>query len=398
VDLALSSLPGEGEHEVEVVERKGTGHPDTMCDALAEAFANALARFYVDRFGSVAHFNVDKALLVGGASRPAFRGGEVTTPIQVYLAGRATREVRGVHVPVEELAIEAGRSWVREHMHALHPDRHVSWSCLVRGGASDLVGLFDARARDGGAAWLANDTSVGAGYAPLSRLERAVLAASARLAALARERPEVGEDTKVMGARRGERVDLTVACAMVCGSLTHLDDYAARCADIAREVGTAAEAAFGGPVRVVINAADDLPAGRAYLTVTGTSAEAGDDGQVGRGNRVNGLITPYRPMSLEAAAGKNPVSHVGKLYNVAAHRISAALVARVPAVVEAHCFMLSRIGHRVDDPPVVDVRIRTRDGVPVESLRAAVAETVRDGIVALGGLAAELVAGKVSLF
>jgi S-adenosylmethionine synthetase len=49
-----------------------------------------------------------------------------------------------------------------------------------------------------------------------------------------------------------------------------------------------------------------------YLTVTGTSAEAGDDGEVGRGNRVNDLITPYRPISLEAAAGKNPVTHVGQ--------------------------------------------------------------------------------------
>ena len=48
---------------VEIVEHKGIGHPDTMCDALAEAFGVALARDYRERFGRVLHFNVDKALL-----------------------------------------------------------------------------------------------------------------------------------------------------------------------------------------------------------------------------------------------------------------------------------------------------------------------------------------------
>ena len=69
----------------------------------------------------------------------------------------------------------------------------------------------------------------------------------------------------------------------------------------------------------MVNALDDPKASDEsgiYLTVTGLSAEQGDDGEVGRGNRVNGLITPSRAMSLEAAAGKNAVAHVGKLYNL----------------------------------------------------------------------------------
>ena len=398
MDLLLRALPlDECADDVEVVEHKGIGHPDTMCDALAESFGVALARFYLERFGGLLHFNVDKALLVGGASRPAFRGGEVLAPIQVLLAGRATREVRGVRVPVDEIALETSKAWVREHMHALDPERNVTWSCLVRGGSTDLVDLFQAHGK-GGASWLANDTSVGAGYAPASSLEQVVLVAANRLRELARERPEVGEDTKVMGFRRGDRIQLTVACAFIDRHLVDLDDYAARRAHVAREVATAAEKVLGRAVTVDVNTADDLPAGRAYLTVTGTSAEAGDDGEVGRGNRVNGLITPYRPMSLEAAAGKNPASHVGKLYNVAAHRIAAAVVERVPHVAQARCFMLSRIGHRVDDPVVVDVRIRTRDEVPLEVVRRDVEEVVRGGVAALGSLVDEMLAGRVRLY
>jgi len=399
MDVVVRPLAsGDLEGEVEVVEHKGIGHPDTMCDALAESFAVALARFYLERFGSVLHFNVDKALLSGGASRPAFGGGEIVAPIQVFLAGRATREVRGVRVPVEDIALETSKAWVRGHMHALDPDRHVAWNCIVRGGSTDLVDLFHARGPASGAPWLANDTSAGAGYAPLSSLERVVLASAERLRDLARERPEVGEDVKVMGVRRGDRMHLTVACAFIGGYLANLDDYAARSKEVAREVRTAAERAFGHEVTVDVNTADDLPAGRAYLTVTGTSAEAGDDGQVGRGNRVNGLITPYRPMSLEAAAGKNPVSHVGKLYNVAAHRIAAAAVERVADVAEAHCFMLSRIGRRIDDPVLVDMRIRMRDGASLGAVRERVAEVVRDGVASLGALASEILAGRVRLF
>jgi S-adenosylmethionine synthetase len=399
MDFLLRPLAG-GAHEddVEVVEHKGVGHPDTMCDALAESFGVALARYYLERFGTLLHFNVDKALLVGGASQPAFRGGTIVTPMEIFLAGRAAREVRGVKVPVDEIAIETGKAWVRKHMHALDPERHIAWHCLARGGSSDLVDLFLAHRPESGVPWLANDTSIGAGYAPATRLDRVVLAAATRLRELAHERPEVGEDIKVMGVRRRDRIDLTVACAFIGEHLVDLADYAAQRKAVARDVAAAAEVAARGPVTVAINAADDMAVDRVYLTVTGTSAESGDDGQVGRGNRVNGLITPYRPMSLEAAAGKNPASHVGKLYNVAAHRIASALVERIPEVAEAHCYLLSRIGTPIHEPAFVDVRIRTHDHLPSSTVHKRVEEIVRQSLASLGTLAEEILKGGVRMF
>jgi S-adenosylmethionine synthetase len=151
-------------------------------------------------------------------------------------------------------------------------------------------------------------------------------------------------------------------------------------------------------VEVAVNAGDDDRAGRVFLTVTGTSAEAGDDGQVGRGNRVNGLITPYRPMTLEAAAGKNPVSHVGKLYNVAAHAIAADLVRGLPEVAAAQVFLVSRIGWPIDDPPIADVRLATRDGAPVAALSGRVEPIVREGVAGIGALWRSIVNGEVRLF
>ncbi|MCA1409472.1 S-adenosylmethionine synthase, partial [Ensifer sp. IC3342] len=78
---------------VEVVERKGLGHPDTICDALAETLSRNLCREYRQRLGRILHHNVDKALLCGGRSTPAFGGGSVDAPIDIYLAGRATYQV-----------------------------------------------------------------------------------------------------------------------------------------------------------------------------------------------------------------------------------------------------------------------------------------------------------------
>jgi S-adenosylmethionine synthetase len=175
MDLQLSELEGRGaaQADVEVVERKGLGHPDTLSDALAEELSHSLCRFYLDRFGRILHHNVDKVLLWGGSARPAFGGGEVLAPIELFLAGRATTEHAGASVPIEELAVEGSRALLRRRMHAFDADHHVRVHCLVRPGAGELVDVHRHA--------LANDTSCGVGYAPLSTLERVVLAVERRL-------------------------------------------------------------------------------------------------------------------------------------------------------------------------------------------------------------------------
>ena len=353
---ALTDKPAWAQ-PVEVVERKGLGHPDTLCDALAEEVGLALSRFYRDRFGFVLHYNVDKVLLRAGTARSAFGGGTVEDPMDLYVAGRATNEYRGVKIPVEDLTVGACRSWLAAHMHALDASRHARVHCLLRPGSADLVDLFARQCQ--GAPRLANDTSMGAGFAPATPLELAVLGAERCLRSF--EAPECGEDVKVMGVRTGEHVSLTVACAFVDAHLRTLDAYLSARDRAALQVRSAAAEILGAEPAVEVNAADDPSAGSLYLTVTGTSAEAGDDGQTGRGNRLNGLITPSRPMVIESFAGKNPVSHVGKLYNVAAQRVAEALISDLADIEEAHVLLVARIGAPVDRPQVVHIRLRGKD-------------------------------------
>nr|WP_231372066.1 MULTISPECIES: methionine adenosyltransferase [unclassified Thioalkalivibrio] len=376
----VSELEGRpaGLQPVEVVERKGLGHPDTLCDALAEEVSLALSREYRERFDFVLHHNVDKVLLRGGAARPAFGGGEVDEPIELYIAGRATREYRGATVAVDELAVEACRAWLATHMPALDVERHVRVHSLIRPGSQDLVELFERQRRDG-VPQLANDTSLGVGYAPLSPLERAVFAADMSLwpeAPAAR-----GQDVKVMGVRSGEDVSLMVACAFIGAPLADADAYLAARSDATGQVRRVATEALGREPDVSVNTADDPDADSVYLTVTGTSAEAGDDGQTGRGNRANGLITPSRPMTIESFAGKNPITHVGKLYNVTATHIAEAIVAEIDEVSDAQVVLVSQIGMPVDQPQIADIRLRA------ESAEQAAALAPRAEAIALHHLA-----------
>jgi S-adenosylmethionine synthetase len=266
---------------IEIVERKGLGHPDTICDALAEALSRNLCREYRSRFGEILHHNVDKALLCGGRAMAEFGGGSVLVPIEIYLAGRAISEVGNVALPVSEIAIEGSRAWLRANLHALDAERHVHIHDLVRPGSHDLRTLFSRRARDESP--LANDTSIGVGYAPLSPLEQLVLAIERGINGRDRgnEHRAWGEDVKVMGVRNGSMVHLTVACAIVGRHVAHLDDYLGEKASIERLVRELAGQHGFTTAEIAINAADHLPTGAVYLSVTGTSAEAGDDGEVG---------------------------------------------------------------------------------------------------------------------
>jgi S-adenosylmethionine synthetase len=296
------------------------------------------------------------------------------------MAGRATVGAGGVALPLDGIVQRTCAEWLERNLHALDASRHVQIFNLVRPGSQDLVHLFG---RDAEESRLSNDTSFGAGFAPFTRLEKTVLAAERFLMGESRQaRPEVGEDVKVMGVRLGANVRLTVSCAFVDRYVDSIRDYAAKKAALAEEIVSHLSAIGLGVEGVSINSADDIVREEIFLTVTGTSAESGDDGQVGRGNRANGLITPYRPMTLEATAGKNPVTHVGKLYNEAARRLAEKIVETFPEIEAAECYLVSSIGRAIEVPAACDVRLQLKDGAVLEaSLRRRI-DDVTDSVLA----------------
>ncbi|MCQ5362060.1 MAG: methionine adenosyltransferase [Candidatus Methanomethylicia archaeon] len=350
-------------HSVEFVERKGLGHPDYIADSLSEEFSLQLCKVYKERFGQILHHNVDKVLLVGGQANVRFGGGEVLTPIYILMSGRATTEVsnNGVkeYIPVGRVAVESAKNWIRENLRFLNPETHVIVDHRVGKGSADLVCNYEARRENK----CSNDTSFGVAYAPLDSLERVVYETERFVNSpyMRKRLPEVGEDVKVMGLRSGREIKLTLAVAMVSKLIPDLDHYISVKEQLKKELEDFVAKKSDLPVEIYLNNADRPDLGVVYITVTGTSAEMGDDGETGRGNRVNGLITPSRPMSLEATAGKNPVSHIGKIYNVMAV-IIANKVAELKGVKEAYVKIVSQIGRPIDDPHMTNVQLLLEGG------------------------------------
>ena len=369
----LRALPAE-KLETEIVERKGIGHPDTICDCVAEEVSQALCAAYLDCAGRVLHHNADKALLIAGVSSPRLGGGEVVRPMRLILGDRATARWGTRRIPVHRIARDAAHRWIASHLRFVDPNEHVRVESALHPGSAQLTGLFD-EPRAG-----ANDTSVGVGYAPLTETERLVLLAEETVNGRAfKERfPEAGEDVKVMAVRTGRDVELTLAVAMVDRFLASRSAYFERKAAMREALLELLRPRLEhlDSLELVVNALDREEAGARgmYLTVLGTSAEGGDGGGVGRGNRVNGLISLHRPMSLEAAAGKNPWSHTGKIYNLLAHRMATEAHATIEGLEEVRVYLCSRIGHPIEEPWMATSQVALAEGVALGDVKEELLE------------------------
>ena len=382
------------EQSVEFVERKGIGHPDSIADGLAESVSRALCRMYKERYGRILHHNTDEVEVVGGQSAPVFGGGSMLEPIYVLLVGRATTEVNGLRLPYRTCALKAAYSYLEKSCKNLDVEWDVTLDCRIGQGSMDLRGLYETQRL------LANDTSFGVGFAPLSETEKITLETEKFInGKLWKTLPELGEDVKVMACRMGSEIDLTIAVAMVSSKIPDKDHYKSVVEETTQKIGDFAQKFTKRKLKVFVNTADDYKKGIYYLTVSGLSMENGDDGSVGRGNRCNGLITPMRPMSMEACAGKNPVTHVGKLYNILANKVADDIVKLGQGdILEVHTRILSQIGKPIDDPQAASARVIYADNVSPNKYERDVKALFDERLAKITDLTEEIVNGRVTVF
>ncbi len=369
---------------VEFVERKGVGHPDTICDRLAEELAQQLATAYLEHTGQVQAFNVDKAVLAAGSVDVGFGGGRHTKKSKLVLVGKADFN-SGYRPDKEALAVEYHRKLL-EILPDADPDAFEVEVWL----SQSSVDLQEVVTRSVASAPLANDTSFAAVSLPRSPLEEMVHRVEATLNSNEfRATVPIGRDIKVMGARSDDNARLTVAAPVMARSVQNRAEYADAIGKVREASVRIATEILGDDVAVAVNQADSE--GSEYLTLSGTSAEAGDDGQVGRGNRFGGLITPYRPMSLEAAAGKNPAAHVGKTYHAVGHDVATRLIAESD-ISEVTVRLLSSIGHPVTNPQAAHIEVCGPHD------EAHVAAVVKDCFEDWDGVRDRLIADEYELF
>ena len=276
----------------------------------------------------------------------------IVRPIEFIVGDRATLALGdppATKFPVEDTVRSAVETWVGRHLPHLRPSEHLRIRPVLAPASAELRAIYGAGERE----LEANDTSAASGYAPLTPTEELVLAVERYLngpefkAAF----PDTGEDVKVFGLRRDGHVSLTVAMPFRCEAIASEAAYFARKEAV---LGALVERFRAAPLELAwsLNSLDRPGRGAdgTYLTLTGTSAEDADSGQVGRGNRVNGLIAFARPAGSEAAPGKNPVAHPGKLYSVLSQRLAREIHARCPGLREVYVHLATRIGEPVDRP------------------------------------------------
>lgn len=394
---ALKQTPLK-KQRIEIVERKGLGHPDYICDAVMDQISIRLSKIYLEKAGAILHHNVDKSLLVAGKTEPRFGGGIVKQPMLFVFGDRATSKINGEEINVSEIAVNVAKEWFRKNMRFVDPEKHVKYQVELKPGSVGLVDIFKRKGRFLGA----NDTSAAVGYAPMTTTEKVVRKTEQflNLTEFKQRFPESGEDIKVMGYRNNNHLHLTVSIAFVDRYINNEEDYFDKKAKILEETKkfVMANTDFDD-VDVQLNTLDvhGRGLGGMYLTVLGTSADSGDSGEVGRGNRVNGLISLNRPFCSEAAAGKNPVSHVGKIYNVLTYKIARDVYEQVPEVEEVYIWLLSKIGTPIDHPAIAAAQVIMKGNNSLEVVRREIKEVLDYELENIDKFCMELAQGKIPI-
>jgi len=393
----LKQTPLE-QQKLEIVERKGIGHPDCICDAIMDRISVKLSQEYKKKTGEIRHHNIDKSLLAAGETETRFGGGKVKKPMLLVIGDRATFEVGHVKIPVSEIAVRTAKEWFKEKLRFVDPEKHVFYQVELKPGHPELMDIFDRKGKVLGA----NDTSAAVGYAPMTRTEKAVLKVEKYVNSpkFKKSFPESGEDVKVMGFRKNNDLRLTISMALVDRFVKNESDYFKKKKEISNEItkflneNTDFEKAI-----IDLNTLDVKGRGidGVYITVLGTSAEAGDSGQVGRGNRTNGVIPLNRPYCSEAAAGKNPVSHVGKIYNALTHKIAGEVYNDVSGLEEVYIWLLSQIGKPIDEPAIAAAQVVMKGNNSFESVKREIEEVVNHELENIDKFTADLAQGKIQI-
>jgi len=394
---SLRQTPLE-QQKLEIVERKGLGHPDFICDAIMDRISVKLSQEYKKKVGAIMHHNIDKSLLAAGEAETRFGGGKVKKPMLLIIGDRATFQVDDKEIPVVDIAVKTAKEWFKEKLRFVDPESHVRYQVELKPGHPELMDIFKRKGKVLGA----NDTSAAVGYAPMTRTEQIVLKTEKHVNSpdFKKHWPEAGEDVKVMGFRKNNDLRLTISMGLVDRFVKSEDDYFKKKSELSEEMSRFVKANTDFENAIVdLNTLDvkGRGIGGAYLTVLGTSAEAGDSGQVGRGNRTNGVIPLNRPYCSEAAAGKNPVSHVGKIYNALTHKIAGEICTQVSGLEEVYIWLLSQIGKPIDEPAIAAAQVVMKGNNSFESVKREIQEVVNKELESIGKFTADLAQGKIPI-
>lgn len=349
----------------ELVELKGQGHPDTLADTIATQLAIDYSNWWLENGGckieTIPHYNFDKLLIAGGETKKKWGGGTTLEPAKVTLAGNGTTSLGEITIPLDKIAEQVVKKVVTNNIHP-----HFSFKAINRISSSSIA----LSQNYSNTILRSNDTSFGSGHHPNSPLEELVLTIDERLRELRSEMPWLGSDVKTMGKRIKDNYHFTIAAAFIDQYIQDETDYLEKKRRLEEEISLLI------PERAVLKVNQNDKEGAQgienyYLTVTGSSAEQDDPGEIGRSNRVTGYIAPLRQQSLEAIAGKNLIRHIGGFFNFWAKEIAKKIWEKYS--IASQVILLCKIGQPIQKPQVF-VTLLEQENISLQSIVLEVVE------------------------
>lgn len=376
--LVSSDLKSIENSPFEFVERKGIGHPDTLADGVAEAISIAYSEYCIKNFGVSLHQMLDKIMFMGGMSEIKFGIGEMTSPWRLVINGRLSRRFGNELIDCEEISEKTALDYLGKIVPRFDANQWLKFYHFTTDYAL-VPHWFNPRSIDDlpdAKTAYSNDTSVAFGYWPLSKTEQLALymekyfyddQGQPRF-------PYIGQDIKVMCARRQNNVDITMCVPMFSQDTPDEGTYQERIKRLHDDLLNEAEKFIGDKRRVQLflntqdlKATTDKKSVGHYFVASGSALDYGEEGVVGRGNRSRGVISAVRPLTMEAISGKNPVYYVGKVYNYLADKLSKQIAEEQEC--ECNVFISSRNSDSLNAPHSVVVQIdKKRDVNQINNL------------------------------
>ncbi len=362
----------------EVVETKGKGHPDNICDTLAEKISANYSKYCLEHYGVILRHMIDKLSILGGGSKVQFGGGEMKYPIRILVNGRFTDRYKNKKIDYMNIVSKTIKDYFQELFPLLDIDNylvivdnthHNEGPGVVYNEddttKNERIRFFEAiderDAERHNNHNRCNDTSTTVSYYPMSKLEQTVLNIEQLLNSpkYKEVNPWVGSDIKVMGIRKDNMIEITSCIPLISKYVKNLDDYKNKLNYLEKEIKKEAKKLFKrNDIKIYLNTRDNYNNNDLYMTLIGSAVESGDEGAVGRGNRSRGVIPFSRNFSMEAACGKNPVYHTGKLFTAIGDCISKQIYEKYN--VENVVYCTSKMGDKIEEPWNVSVELNKK--------------------------------------
>jgi len=377
-EMEVTITPLSPPPSIQIVERKGIGHPDVLADSIAEVASIAYSSYCLKNFGTVLHHNFDKVVVRGGLAKSEFGSGTMQAPVMIEINGRCSDCFGNQQIPFQDIIEEAVKRFLARILPHLKPRwvniefktttfSHSQYWFRPR-DITDVPDAFKPHA---------NDTALTIGYWPLSPTEELALKIE-KLFYLPNGQPkysQIGQDIKILIHQTPTNLTI-IMCVPLIAQLTHSSqEYQDTIEQIHEDVKNCVlESELGiRKINLFINTADKRKRPEShYLLVTGSCLEAGEEGVVGRANPLQGVIASFRPHSVEAPFGKNPQYHVGKVWGFLAQKVAWYLSQVLNSPVEVQ--IINRNGDDLLDP--YNISIATTQEVSPEEIESEIKKLI----------------------